>query len=172
MKEVPHTPQELSKQVLRMIRSVILSYFCYRFPGESIVAGTEINKNAFAELRSDPIAPLYGGEEGVLRGVVNCNWRAPEPLQRLFGNSFLLSGALVLFCFSICALRQAIGKGLLPGATVPCGKRAIILLPLPLSLLPCLSRQSALQCQPHTEPHTRCPRRRPGRSCPSAWSWP
>ena len=41
---VPHTPQELSKQVLCMIRSVILSYICCRFSkGASVSATLDIS---------------------------------------------------------------------------------------------------------------------------------
>ena len=48
LKEVPHTPQELSKQVLCMIRSVILSYICCRFSKGASVADAQNSRNAFA----------------------------------------------------------------------------------------------------------------------------
>ena len=67
LKEVPHTPQELSKQVLCMIRSVKLSYICCHFPGGASVTVAQNVRNAFAELCSDPF-PRSAVEKGAYCG--------------------------------------------------------------------------------------------------------
>ena len=69
LKEVPHTPQELSKQVLCMIRSVILSYICCRFSKGASVADAQNSRNAFAELCSGP-SPRSTAEKGAHGGGV------------------------------------------------------------------------------------------------------
>ena len=65
LKEVSHTLQELSKHVLCMIRSVILSYICCRFSKGASVADAQNSRNAFAELCSGP-SPRSTVENGVV----------------------------------------------------------------------------------------------------------
>ena len=65
LKEVSHTLQELSKHVLCTVRSIILSYFCYRFSGDPALLSPKIAKTP----SRGPLAPLYGGKGSVLREV-------------------------------------------------------------------------------------------------------
>ena len=77
LKEVPHTPQELSKQVLCMIRSVILSYFCYRCSGDPALLFHKIVQTP----SRGPLSPLYGGIGRVLPGVSELEQTATKILQ-------------------------------------------------------------------------------------------
>ena len=56
LKEVSHTLQELSKHVLCTVRSIILSYFCYRFSGDPALLSPKIAKTP----SRGPLSPLYG----------------------------------------------------------------------------------------------------------------
>ena len=65
LKEVSHTLQELSKHVLCTVRSIILSYFCYRFSGDPALLSPKIAKTP----SRGPLSPLYGGKGNALWGV-------------------------------------------------------------------------------------------------------
>ncbi|MGN1445510.1 MAG: hypothetical protein ACI4WV_04375, partial [Eubacteriales bacterium] len=60
LKEVPHTPQELSKQILCTAWRVILSYFAIAL-GESALLSPKI----FETPSRGPLTPLYGGKGSV-----------------------------------------------------------------------------------------------------------
>ena len=61
----PPDPQELSKFVYIHVRCGVEWYFFYNYPGGASVTVARNSKNAIA----GPLSPLYGGKEGVLRGV-------------------------------------------------------------------------------------------------------
>ena len=65
LKEVSHTLQELSKHVLCTVRSIILSYFCYRFSGDPALLPPKKSETP----SRGPLAPLYDGKGSVLRGA-------------------------------------------------------------------------------------------------------